>query len=841
MNPIKKILTILFFCLALKTSFSQIVINEYSCSNVATIVDNFGEYEDWIELYNKGNSAVNLAGYHLSDDPAQPLKWKIPSVSIPAQGYLVFFASGLDTVVGTNYHTNFKLTQTKREPILLNSPAGAFLDSVTTKPTQANHSRGRQTDGFGIWSLFTSPTPKIGNSGDVPEYSAKPVMSVAPGFYTSSITVTLTTSSPNSTIYYSLNGSDPLLNSTDYTAPITISSTTVLKAVTVDNTGLAPPSFVETNTYFINEPHQIAVISLSGSTISTLFNGTKIKANTTFEYFDSNGAFKAEATGESNEHGNDSWAYAQRGIDYITRDQLGYNYGINTKVFTFKKRKSFQRLILKPAANDNYPFEGQPNGNFNGELGGAHIRDAYVHTLAERGNMHLDVRTSESCVVYVNGNYWGVYELREKVDDSDYTDYYYDQPEKTLQFIKTWGATWSEYGGPLSISEWNTFKAFVNNNDMSIPANYNYVDSVYNVKSLTDYFIINSYTVCTDWLNWNTSWWRGKNPDGEAKKWRYALWDNDATFQHYINYTNVPSQTATANPCNAENLPNPGGQGHTQIMKKLLFNPDFKQYYVSRYIDLTNGALSCDYMLHLLDSMIALIEPEMPAQIARWGGNLTQWEGNVTALRTFISNRCVGIQSGMNNCYDLDGPYKLCMDVDPPNSGNIFVNSLLYTAFPDTGSYYGGLKTFLAANSNPGFSFDHWEINTTDTLFNNAKDSSIYIKLTKDACIKAYFTSHVEPINEIEFNNSNVFTPNGDGSNDVFSLFNLTKQLPEEGQVTITDRWGKLVYSSSELKEGWDGKKNGKLCNAGTYYWLVNYKDAEGVQKTERGFVSLIQ
>lgn len=818
---------------------AQIVINEYSCSNLNTQLDNFNNYEDWIELYNKGNSTVNLGGYYLSDNAAQPLKWTIPTSSIPAQGYLLIYASGLDTVVGTSYHSNFKLTQTKFEPIILSSPTGAFIDSVVTRPAQSDHSRGRKTDGAATWGLFTFPTPEASNLNSDLEYMRKPAMNINAGFYTASINVTISTSSSNATIYYTDDGSTPNAGSATYTGPINIANTTVLRAIVIDNSGIAPNSFVETNTYFINEPHALDVISLSGDNINTLLSGSQINPITSLELFDKNGLFMAEALGTANEHGNDSWAYPQRGMDYICRDQFGYSHGVNAKVFTNKKRKSFQRLILKPAANDNYPFEGAPNGNFNGELGGAHIRDAYVHTLAQRGNMYLDARTNESCVIYVNGSYWGVYEIREKVDDADYTDYYYNQPEKTLQFLKTWGATWSEYGGAQAQTDWNAFRTFVTGNNMAVPANYNYVDSVYNVKSLTDYFIINSYTVCTDWLNWNTSWWRGKDPAGDGKKWRYALWDNDATFQHYINYTNVPSQLATANPCNAENLPNPGGQGHTQIMKKLLANPDFKQYYVSRYIDLTNGALSCQYMLHLLDSMIAIIAPEMPAQIARWGGTLSVWEGNVQALRTFISNRCVGVQTGMNTCYGLSGPYDVCVNVEPENAGILKINSLYMTNFPDSGVYYGGLKTYFTAISNSGFQFDHWEITSNDTIHQSAKDSLMYVKLTKDACVKAVFTSYTLP--EIETTITNVFSPNGDGINDVFSPVQPLQEFNSPVELIINDRWGKQVYKSSDLKTGWDGKNNGQTCDNGTYYWVVSYNEADGNRKTEKGFVSLLR
>ena len=109
-----------------------------------------------------------------------------------------------------------------------------------------------------------------------------------------------------------------------------------------------------------------------------------------------------------------------------------------------------------------------------------------------------------------------------------------------------------------------------------------------------DYFVFNSYIVSQDWLNWNTAWWRGMDPAGDKKKWRYTLWDMDASFGHYINYTGIPDPTANADPCNVENLPNPGNQGHTDILLKLMADvPEVEQYYITRYIDLVNTNFSC--------------------------------------------------------------------------------------------------------------------------------------------------------------------------------------------------------------------------------------------------------
>ena len=165
---------------------------------------------------------------------------------------------------------------------------------------------------------------------------------------------------------------------------------------------------------------------------------------------------------------------------------------------------------------------------------------------------------------------------------------------------------------------------------MTVQANYDYVKGIYNTGSIIDYFLLNSYVVASDWLNWNTAWWRGLDPNGDKKKWRYALWDMDATFDHYINYTGVPSTSPTADPCDPSSLNDPGGQGHVPIWNALLTNDDFFDDYINRWQDLANGPLSCSNMVGLLDSMIAIINPEMPRQINRWGGGTyNDWLGNV--------------------------------------------------------------------------------------------------------------------------------------------------------------------------------------------------------------------
>ncbi len=474
------------------------------------------------------------------------------------------------------------------------------------------------------------------------------------------------------------------------------------------------------------------MISVFGDDVDDLLNGAYMDADAGLEYFDNTGILKTKSYGNTNKHGNDSWAYDQRGIDFVSHDQYGYNYALLDQIFNTKTRDEFQHIIFKAAANDNYPFSTS---------GCAHIRDQYVQTLSQKVGLHMDERTWAPSVMYVNGQYWGVYDTREKVDDSDFMDYYHNTKEDSLQMLKTWGGTWSEYGGAQAQTDWNNLENFITSNNMAIQANYDYVDSLYSIKSLVDYVILNSFVVCSDWLNWNTIWWRGLNVNADKKKWRYCLWDEDATFDHYINYTSIPNTNVDADPCDPENLGDPGGQGHIPILNALIQNPTFNQYYIMRYFDLLNGPMTCSRMIDILDSMITVIQPEMQQHITRWGagGTYAGWWANYQTLRQFIQDRCDTVTSQFVDCYPVTGPFPIKVNVSPPGSGSIDLNSLYLTSFVWSGQYPGNMNVLMTAHPDSSYCFDYWEFqNHTPTPSIN--DSSISFLLTTTDSIVAHFS-----------------------------------------------------------------------------------------------------
>ena len=717
---IKLLLVIITFLLSSIALSSQVVINEFSASNLSQFMDSHSKYEDWIEFYNTSSAAYDVGGMYLSDKMTNPTKWIIPpGTSIPANGFLIFWCSGRDTLVSGEFHTNFKLSQTSfKDSVLLSNTSGSIIEAYALDITHVGHSRCRVSDGASSWKVCATPTLASSNNGSSQynAYAYDVEMSLSAGFYAAPQTVSLSTFEPNSTIHYTLDGNAPTITSPIYGSAIAIDSTTILKATAFSSDTLILPGLPVTATYFINENFSLPVMSIGADYVQDLANGDgSIKPVGSIEYFDANGIRQVDSYGTLNRHGQDSWALNQRSIDWVSRDEMGHSKAIFNKLFTYSDRDEYQRVILRASGDDNYPAINDGNHD-----GACHIRDEYVHILALEGGMKLDVRAVERVVVYLNGDYWGVYGMRERPVDHDYIKEYYGHGKYDLLYLSTWGSTEAEYGGQQAFDNWIELRDFILNNDMGVTANYQIVKDNIRLTSMCDYFIANLNSVASDWLNYNTGWYRGLDPNGNHKKWGYILWDNDATFDYYINYSGVPNTSANAKPCDIDDIStymdqffnwwNPAVGMHEKIFLKLQDeNPEFRQLYFSRQADLINTVYTCDNMLNTLDSMVATIDPEMDRQIARWGGTRTEWENNIATLRSFVSDRCLVLADGMIDCFEVTGPYNLTLNAQPPEAGIINLNTITIEQFPWTGQYFGNMENLISVEANPGYTFSHWE------------------------------------------------------------------------------------------------------------------------------------
>lgn len=746
---------------------AQVIINEYSASNLRDFPDNYDRYEDWIELHNPTNSAINIGGYHLSDKANKPKKWEIPAGTIiPAQGFLVFWASGRDEASDGHYHTNFKFTQTDGDEfVLFSTPNGTILEVSPLIITQLSHSVGKAPQVGSSWRICTVPTPGSDNLAEEQYlgYAPKPNITTEPGFYAGQVTVTIA-EQPGYEIRYTTDGNLPMTTSPLYTEPLVLQQTQVLKARCFSADPDILPGLADFKTFFINESSLLPIYSVGADSVIELAEGDRSKQPIgSIEVFTSTGQRTSTSYGELDRHGQDSWVNDQRSLDWISRDEMGYSSAIHQQLFTYSDRDEYQRIILRASGDDNYPAVDDP-----AHEGSTHIRDEYVHTLVQTGNMHLDARSVERCIVFLNGRYWGVYAAREKPDDHDYTQYTYDQDKYDLQYLKTWGGSWSEYGGYEAQNDWVAFRDRILDQEVSSPAAYQYITDRLDVISLMDYMIANLSVVSSDWLNYNTGWWRGTKPSGGHKKWGYIMWDNDATFDYYINYSGVPDISPDAQACDIEDIGNymdqffvsdttlvtddfgsyylyPDLGKHEKIFLKLLNeNENFRNQYFSRYADMISTTFSCDNMLNILDSMVQIIKPSMTRHISRWGGSVLEWRSNVERLQDFVTLRCGRIGNGLVECYDLAGPYEVTLAAEPAGWGAIKWNTLTHTALPWQGTYFGNMTNEAQAIPvGEQSEFSHWRSSAGTTLIADPTDPLTTFTLNGPDSLIAVFTTVV--------------------------------------------------------------------------------------------------
>jgi hypothetical protein len=873
---------------------AQVVINEYSASNLESFTDAFGKTEDWIELYNTSSNDVDISGWHLSDKVHKPGKWDIPQGTIiPGNGHLVFLCSGRDGFLYNEYHTNFKLTQTKGSDIVLLSNASeTVLESHPLDLTLVEHSHCRSVDGGSDWKISTAPSFGTSNNGtaQVDGYTATPEMSMVGGFYTGNVTITILNNEPNSVLRYTLDGTNPTASSPEYSGPITITETQVVKAQSFSSDPNILPGKMEFNTYFIDEDFSLAVFSVAADEVIDLANGNgSLIPIGSLEYFNTEKEREAVAFGSLNRHGQDSWVLDHRSLDWVTRDEMGYTKAVDAQLFKYSERDEYQKFMFRNSGDDNYPAIDDW-----AHQGSTHIRDEYVHTLAQLGGMKLDQRAVERVIVFLNGEYWGVYGMRERPVDHDYTDEYYDQGKYDIQYLSTWGSSEAEYGGIQAVADWEDLRNFILENDMSVPGNYQVAKDSISMKSMIDYFLMNLNVVAVDWLNYNTGWWRGRNPEGDHKKWGYILWDLDATFDYYINYTGVPNQDPDATPCDVEEIgdymdeffgtevtdygtlldstqqitidtsifcetlmngsspypatdtlfhivvendpyccevdwdyicqdaydnladgwgqagPNPwnindfyGNIGsHEKIFLKLLEeSPEFKQLYYTRYADLMNTVFTCENMNTILDSMLAVIEPEMPRQIERWGGTLQEWESNVQDLKDFVNARCTLLDDGALDCYDdLTGVFPITLMTEPSWVGEIEFNTIDIQEFPWTGDYFGGVENYIEANVLPDYedvwTFSHWVSTAGNIISPSVTEDVASLMLTQGDTLIAVYTGGDVQTEDLDSKYDLSVFPNP-ASNYLRVEFNL--EAAQDMQVELYSLSGQLVERFAAL------------------------------------------
>ena len=285
-SPLVLICALLLF-LPISSLFAQLHINEFLASNNSNTTDEFGEFEDWIEIYNSGSSNVDLAGYFISDNLLNLIVWQVPSTNaslttVPAGGFLILWADK-DIAQGAN-HLNLKLGASGEDIVLVDPDGETIIDQYTFSAQVEDVSFGRTPDAGSNWDFFAQPTP--GATNDTPTGTTQvfpPTASISGGIYSGSISVSLSTTTNGASIYYTLDGSHPSENDEEYDGAISIDENTPLRARAYLDPML--PSTIHTETYLFDVDHTFPIITYTADPVEMFDSnsGMYVKVDEDFE------------------------------------------------------------------------------------------------------------------------------------------------------------------------------------------------------------------------------------------------------------------------------------------------------------------------------------------------------------------------------------------------------------------------------------------------------------------------------------------------------------------------------------------------------------------------------
>ena len=461
-----------------------LVITEFVASNGESYVDDNGNTTDWIELYNDGPAINDLSNYSLTDDPSDPTKFVLPNISLGASQHLVVIAGDdQQPNSGTDIYTGFGLSASG-EYLGLYGAFGNVLSEFEVGgadyPTQITDvSYGVAFGGnFDQVSYFATPTPGSPNSNPVAGVVEQVSASIPAGFYEATQSVSLSTPTSGATIRYTTDGSTPSANNGfTYTGPISITATTTLRAVgtrsgylsvpdrtwsyffvddIIDQSsdGVAPTNFPAVGSFGSNgqkldygiDPQVIgiegeqavkdALLAIPTWSITTdidnLFDpNTGIYANP----LQDGNLWEREASVELlNPDGSEGFqvnaglrirggfsrleSNAKHSFRLFFRSEYG-DSELEYPVHGDTGVDTFDRLDLRTAQNYSWSKDGDPTNNFIVESFNRENQLALGQPSTRSSWLHL----------YLNGQYWGLYQTQERVDNNFAADYLGGDPD----------------------------------------------------------------------------------------------------------------------------------------------------------------------------------------------------------------------------------------------------------------------------------------------------------------------------------------------------------------------------------------------------------------------------
>ena len=661
---------------------SQVVINEFMASNVGSILDpDYSVSSDWIEIFNAGETTINLNGYAITDNISAPQKWMITTdVQLPSKAFILIWADDM----ASGLHANFKLSADGEE-LALSDPSGKIIDSLSYGLQDPNISMGRVSDGSPQWGFSTRPTPGLPNEAGSFEGIVKNLADFSPlgGIFTHPVMVTLNNTF-GGTIRFTTDGSEPSEASPIYQSPLSIDKHTVVRARIYQDGRMPGP--VATHSYFINSDGSIGslpVISIAsapanfwdpaiGIYVQSFKPEWEIPIN--IELFENDGSDRAgfNLAAGTKINGLYSWQLPQKMLGIYFRKAYGASK-LEYPLFFDKEVRVFNSFALRASGSD-----------------WAHtlFRDGMAQNATQPG-MDVEILGFRACVVFFNGQYMGIHNIRSKQDE-DFVVESNQLGDTKIDMIA--------YETTVEAGDFVQYQAFktLYHQDLSVQANYELVAEQMDIPNFTDFIIAEIYSGNTS-IDHNVMAWKPK----DFGKWRWLLADLDRGFgdpalnliPFYLNKSVYP-------------------------FSYLMQNPGYSRAFGLRLADLLFTTYNPIRMSSFIDGFAQNIEAEIPRHIERWKGtsssygnpisSVSYWEGKVSDSKYFAAMRPTVLLNNLKN-YGFNSISNLNVSTQPLESGKITFNGELILVDNCSGKYPDGGEITLQAEPLSGYTFKGWE------------------------------------------------------------------------------------------------------------------------------------
>lgn len=654
------------FMLSTALPRGSIVISEIMGRNTSAYKAADGEYYDIIELENTGAEPVSLYGYALSNNPKNPQSFVFGDVTIGAGEYIIVYAAGKGAeqkTEGSELCCSFGINK-DGDSVYLFDPSGVICDKLQAGAFLADVSYGR--DSSGELAYFTEPTIGRANGTGYKGITAVPVFSKTPGVYDNAIELEIAVPE-GETVYYTLDCTTPTAAATAYTGPISVEKNTVVRAISIKD-GYITNACTSGTFLFTSDgvDHSVAIVTLVTDPDNLWDEKTGIYAYgeqydpdlpyaqllTTANYYkkdktdanawerEANFALFDEDTKQQvfNQNvgiriaGSFGRGRAQKGFNIVARDEYGDNR-MSYKFFDDLDYTEYKALVLRAGAQDQNRSK---------------IRDELAVALFDGIDVNFLYQTYKPCVVYLNGEYWGIYFLREKRNGFFVAQH--EGTDNTTDMVIAKGYKQTSYG---DVNEWVSFYDKACSLDLSKAENYKYVTDNMDVDSFMDYMIAEIYTGNTDTYNIQCY----KLPNG---KWKWIYYDFCWGFQNVSHQSLAARMGDTA-------LDAASGR----LFKALLKNEEWKDNFVRRFAELLQTAFAPERVKGLVDELYSIVKPEIAREREKFNtetfmgvkqptevlGTYEGFEKEIAKIKTFAEGRPEELKKQLKSVLGLSDSY----------------------------------------------------------------------------------------------------------------------------------------------------------------------------------------